>query len=327
MQALPKLGVGVAFQAPLKGLIEQPGGDFDMVEVVPDILWTDLGPGQCPRYLDDTEHLAWLDGVARSLPVIPHGIGMSIGSATHFDAQHLAQLQRWHQRMRFPWHSDHLAFHIADHGVDAVNVGITLPLPRDQATLDRLKPRIARVKAAVPTPFLLENNVYYFDIPDAEMDEARFLNALCHQCGCGLLLDLHNVYTNAVNHGFDAVAFVDELDLRQVGEIHVADGMMLDGFYLDAHSGAVADPVWALLEHVLPRCPNVGAVVFELFGSWFEVVGEERVRADLRRLKQLWQQCQRPRAPRAAAKPMADRRPAVPKALSPAVRSTEGVIQ
>lgn len=297
MQPLPKLGVGLAFQAPLKGLIEQPGGDFDLVEVVPDMLWSDLGPGHHPRYLDDSEHVAWLDGVARAMPVIPHGIGMSIGSAAHFDEQHLHQLQRWHQRMRFPWHSDHLAFHIADHQGEAINVGITLPLPRDQATLDQLKPRIARVLSLVPTPFLLENNVYYFDIPLAEMDEARFLNELSHQCGCGLLLDLHNVYTNARNHGFDALAFVDELDLRQVGEIHVAGGMALEGFYLDAHSGPVADPVWALLEHVLPRCPNVGAVVFELFGSWFELVGEARVREDMRRLKRLWQQCQQPRTP------------------------------
>lgn len=297
MHPLPKLGVGLAFQAPLKSLIEQPRGDFDLVEVVPDMLWSDLGPAQTPRFLDDVEYVAWLDRVARSMSVIPHGIGMSIGSAAHFDEQHLHQMQRWHQRMHFPWHSDHLAFHIADHRGEAINVGITLPLPHDQATLDQLKPRIARVKEVVPTPFLLENNVYYFDIPHGEMDEARFLNELSHQCGCGLLLDLHNVYTNATNHGFDAMAFVDELDLRQVGEIHVAGGMVLDGFYLDAHSGAVADPVWALLEHVLPRCPNVGAVVFELFGSWFEPVGEPRVRADMRRLKRLWQQCQKPHPP------------------------------
>ncbi|MCY1562220.1 hypothetical protein D9M68_995790 [compost metagenome] len=77
----------------------------------------------------------------------------------------------------------------------------------------------------------------------------------------------------------------------------------------------MADPVWALLEHVLPRCPNVGAVVFELFGSWFEVVGEERVRADLRRLKQLWQQCQTPQPSRPAARPQRARRVAEPETL------------
>lgn len=292
MLPLPKLGVGLAFQAPLRGLIERPAGAFDLVEVVPDILWTDLGPGHEPRYLDDTEHVAWLDGIARGMPVIPHGIGLSIGSAAHFDAQHLPQLRRWHQRLRFPWHSDHLAFHVADHGGQAINVGITLPLPRDLATIDLIRPRVRQVLAAIHAPFLLENNVWYFDVPDAEMDEASFLNTLCERCGCGLLLDLHNVHTNAINHGFDARDFVDALDLTNVGEIHVAGGMMLDGVYLDAHSDAVPDAVWSLLEHTLPRCPNVGAVVFELFGSWFDVVGEARVRADLRRMKRLWAQCQ-----------------------------------
>lgn len=292
MLPLPKLGVGLAFQTPLRGLIERPAGAFDMVEVVPDILWTDLGPGHTPRYLDDSEHVAWLDGIARSMPVIPHGIGLSIGSAAHFDPQHLQQLRRWHERLRFPWHSDHLAFHVADHGGQAINVGITLPLARDLATIDLIRPRVRQVQAAIPVPFLLENNVWYFDIPEAEMDEAAFLNTLCDRCGCGLLLDLHNVHTNAVNHGFDARAFIDDLDLTNVGEIHLAGGMMLDGVYLDAHSDTVPDAVWALLEYTLPRCPNVGAVVFELFGSWFDVVGEARVRADLRRMKRLWQQCQ-----------------------------------
>ncbi len=292
MQPLPKLGVGLAFQAPLRGLFEQPASDFDLIEVVPDILWTDLGPGATPRYLDDTENMAWLEAARTRLPVIPHGIGMSIGSATHFDTQHLLQLQRWHQRLRFPWHSDHLAFHVADHQGLAINTGITLPLARDQATIDLIRPRVTQVHAAIPTPFLLENNVWYFDILEGEMDEARFLNTLCRQTGCGLLLDLHNVHTNAVNHGFDARAFIDELDLDQVGEIHVAGGMMLDGVYLDAHSDTVPDAVWALLEHTLPRCRHVGALVFELFGSWFDLVGETRVRSDLRRMKRLWQQCQ-----------------------------------
>jgi len=309
VRALPRLGVGLAFQAPLRALIDHPGDDFDLIEVVPDTLWSDLGPGHEPRYIDDSTHVPWLDRIARQQPVIPHGIGLSIGSAAHFDPRHLLHLQRWHRRLRFPWHSDHLAFHVADHEGEAVNVGITMPLPRDQATLDMLKPRVAQVLASVPVPFLLENNVYYFDLPEAEMDEPRFLNALSHQCGCGLLLDLHNVHTNATNHGFDARAFVDDLDLRAVGEIHVAGGMSIGGVYLDAHSDTVPEAVWALLEHVLPRCPNVGAVVFELFGSWYDVVGELRVRADLRRLKAMWQQVHGQR--RGRSLPTVQRRSAV----------------
>lgn len=302
MLALPKLGVGLAYQAPLRALFDtaapHPGAvggfasDFDYAEIVPDIFWTDFGPASEPRYLEDDDGLTLLDRIRHAQPVVPHSIGLSIGSADGFDLGHVAQMRRWWQRLRFPWHSDHLAFHLSDlHGARA-NAGITLPMARDRESLDLLVPRIARVIREVPVPFLLENNVYYFDIPEAEYSEARFLNVLCRESGCGLLLDLHNVYTNARNHGFDPMSLLSTLDLSLVGEIHVAGGMELDGFYLDAHSDVVPDDVWSLLEWTLPRCRNIGGVTFELFGSWVDTVGLEAVREQLRRMRRLWAGCQ-----------------------------------
>ncbi|MEO8526527.1 MAG: DUF692 family multinuclear iron-containing protein, partial [Caldimonas sp.] len=234
MQPLPRLGVGLAYQAPLGPLIEAAGDELDYVEIVPDILWTDLGRSAEPRYIDDAEGRAALARASRGRPLVAHGIGLSIGSAGVFDLGHVDQIERWRRRLGFAWHSDHLAFHLAEHDDRLMNVGITLPLPRDRESIDLLVPRIREVQWRVPVPFLLENNVYYFDIPDCEMDEATFLNTLCRESGCGLVLDLHNVYTNARNHGFDARALLAELELRHVGEIHVAGGMELDGFYLDA---------------------------------------------------------------------------------------------
>jgi uncharacterized protein (UPF0276 family) len=292
MQLLPKIGVGLAFQAPLRSTIEDPGDDFDFVEIVPDMLWTDRGPGHSPRHFDDPDGVALLDRIRRERPVVAHSIGLSIGSAHRFDVAHIEQIQRWHDRFHFPWHSDHLAYHMAEHAGVEMNVGITLPLARDRQTLELLIPRVSEVRRRIAAPFLLENNVYYFDIPDVEMDEAHFLNALCHESGCGLLLDLHNAYTNARNHGTDPWALLSAIDLALVGEIHVAGGMALDGFYLDAHSDTVPEPVWELLEWTLPRCPNIGGVVFEIFGSWVEPVGLERIRRDLRRLKCLWSRSQ-----------------------------------
>jgi uncharacterized protein (UPF0276 family) len=292
VQALPKLGVGLAFQAPLANLIEACGDGLDFIEVVPDMLWNDFGAGEQPRYLDDAEGIAMLGRVAARRPVVPHGIGLSIGSAHRFEREHVAQLRRWHDWLRFPWHSDHLGFHLAVHDGHDVNVGVTLPLARDRQTLDLLVPRVREVQQQVPAPFLLENNVYYFDVPDSEMDEASFLNTLCEESGCGLLLDLHNLYTNARNHRADSWAVLSALDLASVGEIHVAGGMELDGFYLDAHSDVVPAPVWELLEWTVPRCPNLGGIVFELFGSWVEVVGLDRVQGELVQLQQLWRRLQ-----------------------------------
>ena len=293
--------MGLAYQAPLAPLLAAAGAELDYVEVVPDILWTDLGQGAEARYIDDTAGRSALERACRGRPVVAHGIGLSIGSAGVFDAAHVEQVERWRRRLGFPWHSDHLAFHLAEHDDRLMNVGITLPLPRDRESIELLVPRIREVQQRVPVPFLLENNVYYFDIPACEMDEATFLNTLCRESGCGLVLDLHNVYTNARNHGFDASALLAELELGHVGEIHVAGGMELDGFYLDAHSDTIPDPVWALLEWTLPRCPNLGGVTFELFGSWFDSVGDARVTADLRRLRALSTSAtRRARSPRGA---------------------------
>jgi uncharacterized protein len=285
--------VGLAYQSPLRSFMERARGAFDFIEVVPDMFWNDFGRERSDRHQlspEGQQFLAW----ARTLdkPVIPHSIGLSIGSADRFDEAHLAQMERWRGWLDFPWHSDHLSFHMAEH-TDAqgrageVNLGITLPLAFDRQSLDLLVPRIQAARRAIPRPFLLENSAYYFEVPEAELSEAVFLNQLCAESGAFLVLDLHNLYTNGRNGMIDPGRFLEQLDLGRVMEIHVAGGMELDGFYLDAHSGAVPEPVWQMLAEVLPRCPRLGGVVFEIFGSWFSAFGERALERQLDRLRAL----------------------------------------
>jgi len=303
---LPKLGVGLAYQPALRPFIDAERATFDYLEVVPDVLWTDLGRHRRPRYVEDEEGLVYLERHAAGRPVVPHSIGLSIGTAHRFNRGHLDQMERWLERFPAPWYSDHLAYNLAEHGVDEINAGVTIPLPQDQATIDALLPRIAEVHERTGIPFLLENNVYFFNLPGAEYDDAGFLNALAGQSGCGLLLDLHNVHCNAVNHRTDPFALLDALDLSRVVEIHVAGGMELDGFYLDAHSGPMPRQVWELLDHALPRCPNVGGVTFELLGSWFEEMGTARLAAELEALREAWHRHQPMPLPALTGEPAAE---------------------
>jgi uncharacterized protein (UPF0276 family) len=149
----------------------------------------------------------------------------------------IAQIAEW-RRLRDTVASDHLSsMHAQHHKGMEVNVGLMMPVPCDQASLEMLAGRIEHVRSTVEVPFLLENNTNYFTVPGEEMTEPEFLNALTRRSGCGLLLDLHNVYTNARNFGFDPYTFLAELDLTRVGEIHLSGGMELHGFYLDAHDG------------------------------------------------------------------------------------------
>ena len=288
VSTIPKIGVGLAYQGPLRSFIETSEGVLDFIEVVPDILWTDLGRDRSPRYVEDQASVDFIRQVRSRMPVIPHGIGLSIGSAHRFNREHIGQLSAWQERFHFPWHSDHLSYNLAAQGAGEINVGVTLPLPHDQEVLDLLVPRIAEIRAAMPVPFALENNVYYFDMPGQDMTEVEFLNRLCGLSGCYLLLDLHNLYVNARNLRVDPLAFLDALDLDNVIEIHLAGGMELDGFYLDAHSGCVPAAVWELLDRTLPQCRNLGGVTFELFGSWFSKVGDDRLTAELSTIKNLW---------------------------------------
>jgi uncharacterized protein (UPF0276 family) len=286
---LPKLGVGISFQATLADYVFDFPHTFDFIEIVPDMMWQDGGRDESPRYAVNADARDLLDRMAALKPVVAHSIGLSIGTAARFDEGHVAQIAEWRRRYAMPWHSDHLASMHAQHqkGME-VNVGLMMPVPCDQASLEMLAGRIAHVQATVDVPFLLENNTNYFTVPGEEMTEPEFLNALTHKSGCGLLLDLHNVYTNARNFGFDPYTFLSQLDLTRVGEIHLSGGMELDGFYLDAHDGPCPAALWPMLDWVLARAPNVGGVVFEVFNTNFPDLGAEALSGELAQAREIW---------------------------------------
>jgi uncharacterized protein (UPF0276 family) len=283
-----KLGIGLAYQPQLRALIEAVPDEFDYLEIVPDILWTDLGRGAPVRYVEDADGVSFVEHVASTKPVIPHSIGLSIGSAHRFEYEHVEQMARWYERFGFSWHSDHLAFHLSEHEGGEMNVNLTMPVALTREMLAMVTERVLAVRERIPVPFLLENNVYYFVLPGQDFDEAEFLAELCRASGCGLLLDLHNLYVNCRNHGTDPFDFLRGLDLERVVEVHVAGGMEFAGMYLDAHSGACPEPVWDLLAWTVPRCPNLAGVTFELFGSWFDTIGDDGVRSQLARMRHIW---------------------------------------
>jgi uncharacterized protein (UPF0276 family) len=114
------------------------------------------------------------------------------------------------------------------------------------------------------------------------------MNAIVRSSGCYQLLDLHNIHCNAINHGFDPFTAVDRVRLSSVGEIHVAGGSWSDGFWMDAHDGRVPERVWDLLEYVLPRCENVGGLVFEMLEDHAVRLGWDVIQGELQRARQIW---------------------------------------
>ncbi len=284
---IPRLGVGLSFQDTLSNFVCEHLDAFDYLEVVPDSLWDDRGRGARPRYEEKQAFLDLLGFVAEHKPIIGHSIGLSIGTDDDIDPEHVEQIATWQKRYQFPWHSDHLSFNRLDHASGhSIDVGFTMPVPYDSAVLDLLASKVDTMQRRVPAPFLLENNVYYFQIPEQEMTEAEFLNRLTERTGCGLLLDLHNVYVNSRNHGFEPREFLEGFDLTRVVEMHIAGGLSVEGAYLDAHSGPCPEAVWDLLDWVMPRVPNLGGVTFEVFSTYYPKMGPERLLEELARARE-----------------------------------------
>jgi uncharacterized protein (UPF0276 family) len=286
---LPTLGVGVLYNPSLAEFLRTECDTIDFLEITPDMFWTDRGPGSQPQYEELESWVEFLDWIAERRPVVAHNIGLSIGNAGRFDLNYIQHIASWNDRYHFPWHSDHLSF--ADvTGADGHirNAGSALPVAYDYEALEMLVERVNQVQEIVPIPFLLENNVYFITFPEQEMSEPQFLNELTARTGCGLLLDIHNLYANARNHHFDAIQFLDELNLMKVVETHIAGGSEFAGMYTDSHSGACPQPVWDLLDYVVPRAPNLRAVTFEFHDSYYPFLGAEGLREQLSRARSIF---------------------------------------
>lgn len=281
-------GRGVRVGALFNPSLHRTGGrltrSLDYLAVIPDRLWRDRGRHTQGRFEPVPRQRRWLEEAASETPIVLHAIGLSIGSAEIFDDEFCDNLIGWAERLQSPWISEHLSFSRVGSGHE-VNAAIALPIAYDLEMLELLVPRVRYLTDLLACPFLLENSVYYIRYPDQDLTEEAFLNRLCVRSGCGVLLDLHNVYTNAVNHGFAPRDYVDGLDLDHVGEIHIAGGAPMMGFHADSHNGPVLEPVWDLLAYVAPRCRMLRGVTFEFHNSAFARMGEEGFREQIDRAR------------------------------------------
>ena len=198
--------------------------------------------------------IAQLRHLAERFPISVHGVGLSIGGEGDLDADHLARLKHLIDWLNPTSFSEHLAW--STH--DTAFLNDLLPLPYTQATLVRVAQHIDQVQETLGRQMLLENPSTYLAFAETEMDEIEFLTELTRRTGCGLLLDVNNVFVSATNQDLDATAYIDRFPLPQVGEIHLG-GHDEDAddhgapLLIDSHGKPVVDPVWALYAHTLAR--------------------------------------------------------------------------
>jgi uncharacterized protein len=200
--------------------------------------------------------------IRRDSPLSLHGVCMSIGGPQPLDRAHLARFKALVDRYEPALVSEHLAW--STHG--AIYFNDLLPLPYTGATLARVADHIDEVQAAIGRPILLENPSTYVLFRESTMREADFIRELVRRSGCGLLLDVNNVFVSATNHGYSALAYLDDFPLEHVGEIHLAGHVEQaddegDLLLIDSHDGPVADAVWQLFDVVIGQCGPIPTLV------------------------------------------------------------------
>lgn len=201
--------------------------------------------------------LDWLDRIRARYPMAMHGVSLSIAGTDPLDEEYLRALEGLVARIEPAWVSDHLCWT----GVEGVNLHDLLPVPFTREALAHVAARVHQVQDRLRRPLMLENVSTYRRFEGDEMPEWEFVAALLRQTGCLLLLDVNNVYVNAVNHGFDARTFLDALPEDGVRQIHLAGHSDNGTHLIDTHDAPVCEAVWDLYEHAVRRFGSVPAMI------------------------------------------------------------------
>jgi len=200
-------------------------------------------------FLDGGASMHALERARAAYPISLHGVGLSLGSADTLAGEHLARLKRLVDRIEPALVSEHLCWG----GLGGVHFNDLLPLPYTGEALALLADRIDHVQATLKRRILVENLSAYVECRHSEMTETAFLAQLARRTGCGLLLDVNNLYVNAINFGFDPVARLAELDASSIVQMHLAGHTVAGDCLIDTHGSLVCDPVWSLYKQACRR--------------------------------------------------------------------------
>lgn len=223
----------------------------EFIERRPDIPWVEVHSENF--FADGGRQMEVLDAVRRDHGISLHGVGLSIGSTDGLDAEHLRRLKRLVGRVQPALVSEHLSWS----SVDGVYSNDLLPMPHTREALLHFSAQVSHVQDFLQRQILIENVSSYLRFPEDSMSEWQFITELARRSGCGILLDVNNVYVSARNHGFDADAFITAIPVALVQEIHLAGHTVVSDegreLLIDTHDAPVCDAVWDLYQRTIAR--------------------------------------------------------------------------
>lgn len=228
---LPHLGFGVGLRNVYLDHILRHGAGVDWFEIISE------------NFIDHHGYVRHvLDRIRADTPIVMHGVSLSIGSTDPLDRTYLSKLRQLAQEIEPVWISDHLCWT----GMAGINAHDLLPLPLDEPTYLHVRQRVEAVQEWLQRPLILENPSSYLQFIDSPIAECDFLARLARETGCGLLLDVNNVYVSGRNHGFDPEHYIRQLPHEHIVQIHLAGPSDTGDLLIDTHDRPVPAQVWQL---------------------------------------------------------------------------------
>lgn len=262
MDPASRPAVGIVYFPALEPLLDAGRDLIDTLEVEPQQYWIRHGGG----YRLDDAAFERIGGFPQRKLV--HGVGLPVGGSVGLDAAQVEPFLESVQRLDPPWVSEHLAFLRARSGSEVFNTGFLLPPLQSPESVATAAAGLRRLQALVGRPLAFENPTNYLRPLPGELPDGDFLARVCLQSGCGMLLDLHNLWCNERNGRQSMRDALAQLPLDRVWEVHLAGGDSRDGYWLDAHSGLVPAPLMAFCEELFPRLPALRGVTFEIMPEY-----------------------------------------------------------
>ena len=258
------LGVGISYMNAIGEKIEENINVFDFIEAYSERFFIK----------DDNSRLR---RIIKDKPLVLHGLDLSIGSPENINEEYCDKLESIINETQCHWFSDHISLT----RVDGIEVGHLMPISFSEENIELIVTKVKALKKRVSRPFLLENITYYYKIPHSDRDEADFIAQILERADCGMLLDLNNLYLNALNHNYDPYDYLKKLPLERVVEIHLAGASFKENMHVDTHANAISKPVWDLFDYVARTVPFRGVIIerdanFEPFSGIIEEVNLAR---------------------------------------------------
>lgn len=250
LKKIPYLGVGMGLRDEIAGTTMDHEDAIDVLEIISE------------RFFDRPAAIwDFLGRFSSKFPIIPHGVKLSIASARDIDRDFLENIRKLCDFVHASYYSDHFALT----RLPGIDIGHLSPIWFTREALEMIVKKVDIIQNFLGIPLVLENISSIFTISEADFEEPEFITQVCKRTGCGLLLDVTNVHINSYNCGQDPQSFLERFPLDYVVQIHLAGGVLENGWFYDTHSreiNGVNEGVWELLGHAAAHC-NIKALVIE----------------------------------------------------------------